>query len=195
MPKCENCGLTRRPDKDICICGFEFTTGYYEAAARDRERVANAPGASIYVPGWILVVIGLVALVIAFNVQTTVSAEVPYDSSLLSGLTHTSEVQNIGLLQKQMMLFQGGALAVLAGIIAAHRSAAGAMGEAAARGGATAADACAVEGFTTFSAWCRPRDHRANGAVTPAARVDAQNGVNLLIHHQALTDHDARGVR
>lgn len=117
MPKCDNCGLTRRPDKDACICGFEFITGYYEAAARDRERVANAPGASIYLPSWILVAVGLVILFIAFNFETTVSTKVPYDSSLLSGLTRTSEVQNIGLLQKQMMLFHGGALVVLAGII------------------------------------------------------------------------------
>jgi hypothetical protein len=65
--------------------------------------------------GGLLLVCGIVLLFIALNLETSVSTYIP-PTSIYSSETSGS-VNNIGLMQKQMMTFQAGLAAILAGAI------------------------------------------------------------------------------
>lgn len=121
MASCPICGDYRIPSAATCKCGYEYQLPY-EAAENgsdvisvQNERLGST--SEITISGWLLVAIGAVLTFLAINFRTTITTTVPYGDGVLSGITRSSEVQNIGLLQQQMMIFQGGALLILAGVL------------------------------------------------------------------------------
>lgn len=73
------------------------------AATPPLQYESMAPGL-LGVLGSILLIIGGFALFISFQLETSIKAEVPYGDGILSGITRTSEVVNLQLLQRQMMV-------------------------------------------------------------------------------------------
>ncbi|MFL6863171.1 MAG: hypothetical protein ACJ8DZ_09240, partial [Allosphingosinicella sp.] len=65
--------------------------------------------------GGTLLGLGVVLVIVALNLTTTVSTEIP--SSYLSGINIPSTVMNIGLLQRQMMWLHIGLTSFIAGSV------------------------------------------------------------------------------
>lgn len=65
--------------------------------------------------GGVIAGVGVVGSLLSLGMPTSISTSVP--SSLGYGLTDTSEVLNIGLLQKQAFAFHAGLALVIAGVV------------------------------------------------------------------------------
>ena len=85
----------------------------------EEVRVTTAVRAddSMFGIGWCLIIAAIITMLIAFKMETFTTVDVPYAPGLLSGATRPEAIQNIGLLQRQMMTFQAGDFAFIAGTI------------------------------------------------------------------------------
>ncbi|MEA3541937.1 MAG: hypothetical protein U9R77_07445 [Pseudomonadota bacterium] len=78
---------------------------------------SSGGGDAMFGIGCCLIIVAIIMLLIAFKMETSTTVDVPYAPGLLSGVTRSESIQNIGLLQRQMMTFQAGGFAFISGTI------------------------------------------------------------------------------
>lgn len=119
MKNCPMCSKEFPDSVPACGCGYAFSTlaGDSTAVPLTEETAAEEGLGTLSIAGALMTIVGGAITALSFGMKTSVATDVPYGSGILEGLTRSSEVVNIGLLQQQTMVFQGGVALAFAGVM------------------------------------------------------------------------------
>ena len=122
---CPKCGADQPAEWNDCVCGYvfgsehsELPVAHQDAAEEFGATSAGAPSSGLLAAGTVLMIVSaLLALWAIFGYDPSVPNP---SSSLLPGETEypgTLRINNIGLLQRQQMLFELGLAGLVVGAI------------------------------------------------------------------------------
>ena len=111
MKSCLSCGAEANDDEIVCFkCGHKFAR---RTSAPATATPAEPAPSGLAIFGWLMLLAGAVTAAASFAIDTTVPTTMP--SSLGYGLTTTTEINNLGLMQRQTMVLAIGLVIALVG--------------------------------------------------------------------------------